>query len=70
MRTSVVAALRLSSSDSWALVAPQHVASSWTSDQTHVFCTGRQILNHWTTKEIPHIIGFLKKGPGDVREGA
>ena len=31
---SVVASLRLSSTDSWALVAPQHVDSSWTSDRT------------------------------------
>ena len=31
---SVAAALRLSSPDSWALVAPQHVDSSWTSDRT------------------------------------
>ena len=26
--------------------APQHVGSSQTRDQTHVPCTGRQILNH------------------------
>ena len=33
------------------LLAPRHVESSWTSDQTCVFCIGRQILNHWTTRE-------------------
>ena len=33
-------------------VAPQHVESPWTRDWTHVLCTGRQILNHWTTKEV------------------
>ena len=27
-------------------VAPQHVESSWSRDQTHVPCIGRQILNH------------------------
>ena len=27
--------------------------SSQTRDQTHVPCIGRQILNHWTTKEVP-----------------
>ena len=27
------------------LVAPWHVESSWTRDQTHVPCFGRQILN-------------------------
>ena len=25
---------------------------SWTRDQTHVSCTGRQILNQWVTKEV------------------
>ena len=37
-------------------VAPQHVDSSWTRDQTHVSCIGRQSLSHWTTGEVP---GFL-----------
>ena len=27
--------------------------SSPTRDQTHVPCIGRQILNHWTTSEVP-----------------
>ena len=27
--------------------------SSWTRDQTCVPCIGRQIPNHWTTREIP-----------------
>ena len=34
------------------LVAPQLVESSWTRDRTHVPCIGRQILNHWTTREV------------------
>jgi len=28
------------------------VEPSWTRDQTHIPCTGRQILNHWTTWEV------------------
>ena len=28
------------------------VGSSWSRDTTHVPCIGRQILNHWTTKEV------------------
>ena len=36
-----------------ALVAPQHVGSSWTRDQTRVPCIGRQILNHSATREVP-----------------
>ena len=35
------------------LVALQHVGSSRTRDRTHVPCTGRQILNHWATREVP-----------------
>ena len=35
------------------LVALWHVESSQTSDQTHVLCLGRQILNHSTTGEVP-----------------
>ena len=26
--------------------------SPWTRDQTHVSCFGREILNHWTTREV------------------
>ena len=37
------------------LVAPQHVGSSWTKDQTCVPCIGRQILNHWT-RDVPTYI--------------
>ena len=33
------------------LVAPWHVESSQTRDRTHVPCIGRQILNHWTSRE-------------------
>ena len=29
--------------------------SSLTRDQTWVSCIGRQILNHWTTKEVPQL---------------
>ena len=35
------------------LVAPWHVGSSWTRNQTCVPCMGRQILNHWTIREVP-----------------
>ena len=24
-------------------------------DRTHLLCVGRQILNHWTTSEVPDI---------------
>ena len=33
------------------LVAPRHAGSSRTRDQTHVSCTGRQVLNHCATRE-------------------
>ena len=35
-----------------ALVAPRHVKSSWTRNRTRVPCIGRQILNHWTIREV------------------
>ena len=35
------------------LAAPQHVGSSRTRDRTRVPCTGKQILNHCTTREVP-----------------
>ena len=35
------------------LVAPRHVESSRTRDQTHVPSVGWQILNHWITREVP-----------------
>ena len=34
------------------LVALQHVESSQTRDQTQVPCTGRQVLNHWATRDV------------------
>ena len=34
------------------LVAPWHVESSWTRDWPSLSCTGRQILNYWTTREV------------------
>ena len=40
------------------LVAPKHVESSWTKDLTRVPRIGRQILNHWTTREVP-LLGYL-----------
>ena len=35
------------------LVAPPYVESSQTSDRTWVPCTSRQILDHWTIREVP-----------------
>ena len=35
--------------------------SSWTRDGTHVPCTGRQILNHWTTREVQGNLVVRKK---------
>ena len=36
-------------------LAVLHVESSRTRDQTRVLCIGRQILNHWTTREVPNM---------------
>ena len=34
--------------------------SSPNRDQTHIPCIGRQILNHWTTREVPSMRTFKK----------
>ena len=41
------------------LVALRHVGSSPTRNQTSVPCIGRWILNHWTTREVPHLLFSL-----------
>ena len=54
---SLVAWAQDTGSSFWCLglVAPQHVESSRASDQTHVPCIDRQILNHWITREAPDL---------------
>ena len=59
---SVVVARGLSSCGSRAqqlwhtgFVAPRHVGSSRTRARTCVPCIGRRILNHCTTREVPHL---------------
>ena len=47
------------------LTALQHVESSQTRDGTHVPCIGRQILSHWTTREVWST--FLKDDFGELR---
>ena len=42
------------------LLAPWHVRSSLTRDQTRAPCIGRRILNHWTTREVQNPESFLK----------
>ena len=37
-------------------VAPRHVGSSQTRDQTCDPCIGKQILNHWTTREVQILV--------------
>ena len=57
------------------LVAPHQVGSSWTRDQAHAPCIGRQILNHQTTREVLSFIFDLCGDPqwmwgkGDSCEG-
>ena len=40
------------------LVALWHVGSSQFRDQTYVSCIGRQILNHWITREVPQCLSL------------
>ena len=50
----VVASLvgELGLQDGQASAVLLHVESPWSRDRTHVPCIGRQILNHWTTREV------------------
>ena len=49
------------------LVAPRHVGSSWTRDQTCIPRTARWILNHGTTRSYIHsMILACKESPGEV----
>ena len=51
LQASVVVGRRLScSAGMWDL-------TSLTRDQTHIPCTARQILDHWTTREV--LIAFF-----------
>ena len=50
------------------LVAPRHVGSSQTRDQTRVCYTGRQILIHCTTRKVPGIIFYVMR-LDEIREG-
>ena len=45
-------------------IAPRHVGSSLTRDQTCISCIGRQILNHWTTREVQTVIVLIKASTG------
>ena len=58
---SGVVACGLSSWQHTGVVASQHVGSSQTRGGTHVPCIGKQILNHWTTKEPTHRLFREKK---------
>ena len=43
------------------LVDPWHVESSQTRDGTHVPFIAKWILNHWTTRKVPHYFLNFKK---------
>ena len=53
---SPVAMCRLQQLWHTGLVSPRYVESSQTRDQTCVSCDGRQILNHWTMKDVQNIL--------------
>ena len=43
---------------SCGLITARHVQSFRTRDRTHVPCIGKQILHHWTTREVPEWFTF------------
>ena len=42
----------------WCLVAPRHVESSQTRNQTHVLCAGRLVPSQCTSREVRMLHGF------------
>ena len=50
------------------LVVPWHTGSLWTRDQTCVPCTGRKILNHQTTREVPKYAVYSYQNVKDISE--
>ena len=55
-----------------ALVAPWHVGSSQSKDQTRVAGIGRQVLNHWTSRKSHSLLlmPFLQGLPGHDTPGS
>ena len=60
---------RAQSSRLLGLVAPRHVESSRIKNGTHVPCTGKQILTHWTTREV-QLLSILDISPVSKMGGA
>ena len=58
----------------WVAI-PFSRGSSWSKDQTHVSCIGREILYHWATQEAPPVNDYtyttevvFSWGPGRMSE--
>ena len=49
------------------LVAPHHMRSSQTRNQTHAPWIGRQILSHWTMREVQYYFFSIIKTLQDVQ---
>ena len=41
-------------------VAPWHVGSSWARNRTRVSCINRQIVVHYTTREVSHVSAKIR----------
>ena len=54
--TAVCGLLSSNGTQIWLPRSTRHLSSP-TRDQTHVPCTGKRILNHWTTRVVP--LGFI-----------
>ena len=54
--------LQSTSSKAHKLSCLQHVESSQTKDQTCDPCIGRQILNHWTTRQVQPVVFEVTTG--------
>ena len=62
LRSAGFSSCRMRAQQLWrstGLAAPRHVGSSRTRARTHIPCTGRRILNHCATREVPRVLYFF-----------
>ena len=62
-RAQTLESLGFNSCVAWVLLPWGMWSDPWSRDQTDVLCTGKWILNNWTTREVPIVFCFtlLKK---------
>ena len=57
-RAQTLESLGFNSCVAWVLLPWGMWSDPWSRDQTYVLCTGKWILNNWTTREVPIVFCF------------